>query len=81
MLIINGNKEKELIADLSNRNVALDADDLKKLDEPDCTVHCMKQRKGGHEGKFGYWLDLTTKQYWESSGTPSKRYVEYSRSK
>lgn len=75
------NKAKEEAVSLQERGVALDENKLKLLDAPDCYVSCVKQRKDGHEGKFGFMLDLTSKQYLGTGHERPKPYVHYSKVK
>jgi twinkle protein len=75
---VSRNKLKESATELQKLGETLNEAEIKRLAQADCYVHCMKQRKGGHEGKFGFWLDLTAKQYISRESACSIRYVEYS---
>lgn len=78
---VTRNKQKELAVDLQEQGFSLDQDQIEKTKEADCYVWCMKQRKGGHEGKFGFWLDFTAKQYLAYESDRAIPYVEHSNQK
>jgi hypothetical protein len=42
--------------------------------EPTCIVACVKQRNGEYEGKFGFWFDLESQQYFEAAREVASRY-------
>jgi len=42
--------------------------------DPTCMVSCEKQRNGEFEGKFGFFFDIESQQYLESSGQIPIRY-------
>lgn len=75
---VSRNKLKEEARDLNDMNERLSPEEEKRLNQPDCYVWCMKQRKGGHEGKFGFWLDLTAKQYLAHESAKARPFVPYS---
>jgi len=72
------NKAKELATDMLEKGCEMTEEQQKKLDEPDAFVWCMKQRKGGHEGRFGFWLNMRAKRYLSSESAKPTRYVHYS---
>lgn len=41
---------------------------------PNCYVSCEKQRNGEFEGRFGFWFDIDSQQYLESTDTRPIRY-------
>lgn len=76
---VSRNKRKELVSDLVEQGVEIDAEDYEVLSQADCYVWCMKQRKGGHEGKFGFWLNFDSKQYLSYENSKPITYVEFSK--
>jgi twinkle protein len=74
---ITRNKAKELAKYCQEIGELLDEEDIGALSEKDAFVWCMKQRKGGHEGKFGFVVDLMAKRYKSCESERLVPYVEY----
>jgi twinkle protein len=71
------NKAKEALKRMGS-SVAHDHKQREKLEEPDCTWSCDKQRNGDWEGRIGLWFHSSSFQYLNHESQKPVQYVHYS---